>query len=116
VPGSLSEQVRNRLVALFSRMRSGRGFLNDVEDLRTGPDLKRLPAAVTQAALVIAGRHDGGVPFAHARALTAALRRAELVESRADSHFVWFADDWPTIAEGIRSFLRAGPDSASDSR
>ena len=47
---------RTALATLFSPMRSGRGFLND---LHTTPD-------VGQPTLVIATRNDRGVPFAHA--------------------------------------------------
>ena len=39
------------------------------------------------------------MPFAHAEALTAAIRQARLVESHADSHLIWLARDWPDIAE-----------------
>jgi hypothetical protein len=65
---------------------------------------------------VIATRRDGGVPFAHAQSLAAAIRRAELVESLADSHFIWFGPDWPTIAERIRVFLATGPPPTPDGR
>jgi len=113
VVAGLGPEHRATVISLFSRMRSGHGFLNDIADLRTGPDLKRLLADVAQPSLVIASRHDGAVPFAHAEALAGALRRAELVESRADSHFVWFGDDWPTIAARVRDFLRNGPPPGS---
>ncbi|MFI5911869.1 alpha/beta fold hydrolase [Dactylosporangium sp. NPDC051541] len=91
------------LLALFGAMRSGRGF---IQDLRPGPDRGR-PGR--QPALVIASRTDGGVPFAHAEALTAALPGATLVVSRAAGHFVWCSPDWPAIAERIDAFLRSPP-------
>ncbi|MGH8999583.1 MAG: alpha/beta fold hydrolase [Acidimicrobiia bacterium] len=84
-------------------MRSGQGFLND---LRPTPDVT---AAVAQPALVIATRKDGGVPFTHAESLAATIRHAQLVESQADTHFIWFGDDWPTIAQTIRAFLDTDP-------
>jgi pimeloyl-ACP methyl ester carboxylesterase len=96
--------------SLFSRMRSGRGFLND---LHTTPDVT---ADVRQPTLVIATRNDGGVPFAHAQALTAAIRHARLVESHADSHFIWHAHDWPNIAETIRVFLTRPTSAPADRR
>ncbi|MDG6107321.1 alpha/beta hydrolase [Dactylosporangium aurantiacum] len=89
------------LLELFGAMRSGRGF---VHDLRPAPDVT---ASVRQPALVIASRDDGGVPFAHARALTAGLPHAALVESGAAGHFVWCAPDWPRVAARIVTFLRA---------
>jgi pimeloyl-ACP methyl ester carboxylesterase len=103
VIAGLNAEQRTALATLFSRMRSGRGFLND---LRTTPDIT---ADVSQPTLVIATRHDGGVPFAHAQALTAAIRHARLVESHADSHLIWLARDWPNIAETIRIFLTTDP-------
>jgi pimeloyl-ACP methyl ester carboxylesterase len=103
VMAGLNSEQRTDLATLFSRMRSGRGFLND---LRTTPDIT---ADVSQPTLVIATRHDGGVPFAHAQALTAAIRHARLVESHADSHLIWLAHDWPNIAETIRIFLTTDP-------
>src|SRR6266545_4009186 len=100
---ALRPEDRAMVVALFSQMRSGRGFRND---LRPTPDLT---ADVSQPTLVIATRHDGGVPFAHAQSLAAAIRHAELVESEADSHLIWLGQDWPSIAETIRAFLTTDP-------
>jgi pimeloyl-ACP methyl ester carboxylesterase len=99
VMADLRAEDRATLIALFSRMRSGRGFLND---FRPTPDPT---AEVCQPTLVIATRSDGGVPFDHAQSLAAAIRFAELLESGADSHFIWFGPDWPTIAEKILAFL-----------
>ena len=101
---------RAALLALFARMRSRRGFLND---LRSTPDIT---ARVNQPTLVIATRTDGGVPFAHARSLANSIHHAELVESRAHSHFVWLGADWPAIAEQILAFLDTDPPAAGPSR
>ena len=65
---------------------------------------------------VIATCSDGGVPFDHAQSLAAAIRGAELAESTADSHFMWFGRDWPAIAETILTFLAVDPLSAGDPR
>ena len=96
---TLSNEDRAALLAVCRRLRSGSGFLND---LRPTPDVCD---EVTQPTLVIATRHDGGVPFTHAEALATAIRRAELVESGAASHFIWFSADWPAIAERITAFV-----------
>jgi pimeloyl-ACP methyl ester carboxylesterase len=67
-------------------------------------------ADVCQPTLVVATRNDGGVPFAHAQSLAAAIRRAELVESRADSHFIWLGADWSRSPSGSApSSPRRGP-------
>ncbi len=99
VVAALHPDDRAMLLALFAQMRSGRGFLND---LRPTPDVT---ARVDQPTLVIATRTDRGVPFAHAQSLASNIRHAELVESRAHSHFVWLGPDWPAIAERIHAFL-----------
>jgi pimeloyl-ACP methyl ester carboxylesterase len=115
VLAALRVEDRAWLVALFARMRSSRGFLND---LRATPDATAA-AEVGQPTLVIATRNDGGVPFAHAQSLVAAIRHAELVESRAESHLIWLGSDWPAIAETIRVFLTidtTGPPPAPDRR
>lgn len=108
VVGALGTEERSMLLALFGQMRSGRGFLND---LRATPDVA---ARVEQPTLVIATRTDRGVPFTHARSLASAIRHAELVESRAHSHFVWLGPDWSAIAERMWTFLDAAAPSPPD--
>jgi pimeloyl-ACP methyl ester carboxylesterase len=103
VVAALRAEDRAMLLALFTQMRSGRGFLND---LRPTPDVT---ARIDRPTLVIATRTDRGVPFAQARSLAGSIRHAELVESHADSHLVWLGPDWPAIAERIRAFLAAAP-------
>ena len=102
VVARLATQDRRTLIELFSRMRSGAGF---VHDLAAVPDMT---GEVGQPTLVIATRRDGSVRFEHATALTAAIRHSRLVESQADTHFVWFGPDWPQIGEKIRAFLATG--------
>lgn len=99
VVAALSTEERGMLIELFSRMRSGRGFRNDLAVVRD--DL----AEVAQPTLVIASRNDGSVPFAHAEALAAMLPHGDLLESNADSHFIWLGRDWPAISGEIRGFL-----------
>jgi pimeloyl-ACP methyl ester carboxylesterase len=113
VVAGLRPEDRTRLVALFSRMRSGRGFTRDLKELATTGDLASHAGQVSQPALVIATRQDAAVRFAHARALAAALPHAELLESRADSHLIWFGRDWPLISERIHAFLTEGPSRTS---
>ncbi|MEV7891740.1 alpha/beta fold hydrolase [Streptomyces sp. NPDC002817] len=101
----LRAEDRAELITLFSRMRSGRGFLRDLKALETTAELTRHAGQAYQPSLVIATCQDGAVPFAHARALVATLRQAELIESWASGHFIWFGQDWPAIADRIRDFL-----------
>jgi pimeloyl-ACP methyl ester carboxylesterase len=101
VVAGLSEQAGAELIALFGLMRSGQGFLADMLPV---PDCA---GKVTQPTLVIASRSDRSVPFAHAESLVAAMPRAELVESQADGHFIWFGRDYPAIVAKIEDFLAA---------
>ena len=113
VVAGLRPEDRERLLALFSRMRSGRGFTRDLKELATTGDSVGHAGRVSQPALVIATRQDAAVRFVHARALAAALPHAELLESHADSHLIWFGQDWPLISERIHAFLAEGPSRTS---
>lgn len=99
VLAGLSAAERATLIGLFAAMRSGGGF---VADMLPVPDCA---AQVTQPTLIIATRQDGSVPFAHAESLLAAIPHAELVDSRADSHLIWFGADYARVASHIRNFL-----------
>ena len=103
VVSRLDAEDRRTLIGLFTRMRSGAGFIHDLTPV---PDLA---GEVGQPTLVIATRNDGAVGFAHAEALTAAIRHSRLIESHADTHFVWFGPDWPEVGGRIRAFLAAEP-------
>jgi pimeloyl-ACP methyl ester carboxylesterase len=103
VVGALRPEDREQLLSLFSQMRSGHGFLND---LRPTPDHT---AQIDQPTLVIATRTDAGVPFHHAQSLASTIRNAQLIESRAHTHCIWLGPDWPAIAEQVRLFLHTIP-------
>lgn len=97
---ALTQQNCEDLAAAASQLRSGRGFLRDL-------DLLRSPRAwrPQQDALVIHSRRDGSVPFSHAEELAAMLPQATLMETSAEHHLIWFASDWPRVASRIRAFL-----------
>ncbi|GIF45936.1 pimeloyl-ACP methyl ester carboxylesterase [Asanoa ferruginea] len=99
VLAALSDEDRAALVDLFTHMRSGRGFRNDLRPTRD------VTAQIDQPTLVIATRTDRGVPFAHAESLASTIRHATLVESHAHTHVIWLSPDWPPIAARIRAFL-----------
>lgn len=108
VVAALDQKDRDALLALFSRMRSGHGFSNDLRTTtRVPPDAQEAAAHAIQPALVIATGRDGQVPYAHAESLVANLPRAQLVTSEAETHFLWFGRDYPEIARRIRDFLKA---------
>jgi hypothetical protein len=49
------------------------------------------------------------VPLAHAESLAAGIPHAELVQSEADSHFIWYSSDYAVIADRIERFLSSDP-------
>ena len=100
VLAALRDDERAALVALYSQMRSGAGFLNDLRSF----DAAR-PEPIKQPTLLIASRNDKAVPITHAQSLASAIPHAELLVSQADSHLVWFGSDYPVIADKIRAFL-----------
>lgn len=103
VIASLSDQDRAAMLAVFSGMRSGHGFLND---LSSGPALMQ---EIGQPTLIIASRYDGSVPLSHAESLAVGIPHAELVESEADSHLIWYGGDYAVIADRIERFLSSDP-------
>lgn len=101
VLADLDETERTELVSLFSRMRSGHGFLNDVTTA-ADPDVA---SRVTQPTLVIASQSDGAVPIANASQLVTSIRDARLVVSGALSHFIWFGSAASPLDREIHAFL-----------
>ncbi|MGH8836906.1 MAG: alpha/beta fold hydrolase [Actinomycetes bacterium] len=99
----LSEHERATLAGLFARMRSGCGFVTDL-------DFARRPMAVTiaQPVLVIASRGDKAVPLTQAESLKERLDRATLMLADTSSHFLWFGPGSGEVADQIRMFLRDG--------
>jgi len=83
-------------------MRSGAGFAADLRAMAGGTG--QVPP-VSGPTLVIAAPDDGAVPFAHARALVAAIPGAQLIVSQAPSHFIWLGEDYSAVADGITDFL-----------
>jgi pimeloyl-ACP methyl ester carboxylesterase len=102
VVASLGQDTQQAIVGLFTKMRSGHGFLNDLRQLRHA---QVGPTHVSQPALVVASRSDGSVPFVHAEALARRLAHSELLVSEADTHFVWFGSDYSVIANRIAAFV-----------
>nr|WP_277348051.1 alpha/beta fold hydrolase [Streptomyces sp. HNM0574] len=106
VLAELDAADREQLAALLGRMRSGAGFATDLRYLAGGA--QPLLAEVRVPALVVAGRADGAVPFAHAEALAAALPRARLLVSEAGSHLLRFGRDAARTGAETARFVTGG--------
>lgn len=100
VLAAAGEHGRAELAELFTLMRSGSGFHNDLRHTRpvTPPD-------VSVPTLVVTSRADAAVPFSHAESLRHEIPGAELLVSEAESHLGWFSPAYRPVAERVRRFL-----------
>ena len=80
----MDDETRDRYLAAFRSLWSGRGFACDL-----GHDSPS-DAPILQPTLILRGAHDRPVPPAHAARLAALAPHHELVEVDAESHFIWF--------------------------
>lgn len=96
----LTESERAELVELFSRMRSGRGFREDLRYGRQPPVL-----TISQPTLIIASSGDGAVPIEQAESLANAIDGAELAVLDTDSHLIWFGPGSSAVENRVRAFL-----------
>jgi len=99
VVAGLSASDRTALVSVFRRMRSGRGFAND---LRPVADVS---GDVGQPVLIVASRHDGAVSPEHSGRLAAQLADARLVMVDAESHLLWFGPHADQARAAVHEFL-----------
>jgi pimeloyl-ACP methyl ester carboxylesterase len=92
---------------LFRHMRSGTGFINDLQQAR--PDrgwYRRLVQnEITCPTLVTASRHDGGVAFAHAQDYAGTIPGATLIELSAPSHLFWLGPARAEAQAAVSEFL-----------
>lgn len=102
VLADLSPAERVRVRNLFSRMRSGQGFRQDVQHV-PDPALER---AVRVPSLVVASPDDAVLPFAHAEHLAHAIDGAELVASPSLSHLLWFGSGAGATGAAVAAFLQ----------
>jgi len=103
----LSPADRDEARALFLRMRSDSGFVND---LRQGQ--QRWAAARREAVsnvrcptLVTGSRHDRGVAFAHAEDFANTIPDADLVELDSPSHIFWIGPGRARLVSIVGSFI-----------
>jgi pimeloyl-ACP methyl ester carboxylesterase len=94
---------------LFQTMRSGSGFVNDLQQAR--PDRASYRGLVQSRTscptLVTASRHDAGVAFAHADDFARTIPRATLVELDAPSHLFWLGPAHAGAQAAVSAFMGA---------
>ena len=96
----MDNETRDRYLAAFRSLWSGRGFVCDLT--HDSPS----DAPITQPTLILRGLYDRPVPPAHAARLAALASDHELVEVDAESHFIWFGRASSEVSDRRLAFLR----------
>lgn len=97
----MDDVTRDRYLAAFGSLWSGRGFACDLS--HDSPS----DAPILQPTLILRGAHDRAVPPAHAARLAALAPHHELVEVDAESHFIWFGRAAGEVWDRRLAFLRS---------
>jgi len=100
VVSEMDELTRDRYLAAFGSLSSGRGFACDLS--HDSPS----DAPILQSTLILRGAHDRAVPPGHAARLAALAPHHELVEVDAESHFIWFGRAAGEVWNRRLGFLR----------
>ena len=105
--GALSAADREQMRELFSQMRSGSGFNNDMRyATRAGTSVRRAAQLhVGCPTLITASRSDRGVSWSHAEDFAATIPNAQLQEVPAASHLFWIGPTRPQMISVISEFL-----------
>lgn len=102
-----SVEDKRRARELFRTMRSGSGFVNDLQQAR--PDrasYRRLVQTQTTCPTLVTGsRHDAGVAFAHAQDYAGTIPGAVLVELDAPSHLFWLGPARDEAQAAVSDFM-----------
>lgn len=102
-----SVEDKRRARELFRTMRSGSGFVNDLQQAR--PDrasYRRLVQTQTTCPTLVTGsRHDAGVAFAHAQDYAGTIPGAVLVELDAPSHLFWLGPAREEAQAAVSDFM-----------
>lgn len=96
----MDAQQRHALIQVFTQMRSGSGFLND---LKITEDIA---SAVTVPTLILHSRYDKSVPLSHPRLLAQQIPHSRLCLSEAESHMLWFSSHYAELRQVMDDFLR----------
>ncbi|QCO98259.1 alpha/beta hydrolase [Arthrobacter sp. 24S4-2] len=106
-----SGEDKRRARELFRTMRSGSGFVNDLQQAR--PDrasYRRLVQTRTSCPTLVTGsRHDAGVSFAHAEDYADTIPGAMLVELAGPSHLFWLGPTQAQAQAAVTDFMASNP-------
>lgn len=106
-----SAEDKRRARELFQTMRSGSGFVNDLQQARPDRATYRwlVQTRTRCPTLVTASRHDAGVAFAHAEDYAETIPGAVLVELAAPSHLFWLGPAHEEARAAISAFMESRP-------
>jgi pimeloyl-ACP methyl ester carboxylesterase len=104
-----SDEDRTLARELFTTMRSGAGFVNDLRQGRRDRSAYRrlLQTQIRCPTLVTASREDAGVAFTHAEDFADTIPTATLVELEAPSHLFWIGPARAQVQGVVSSFITA---------
>ena len=100
---TINGQQRASLIRVLKQLRSGHGFLNDIQ--HTVGDLSGINAPT----LIIHSKYDGGVDLSHPRFLTDHIPNNTLFISEAENHMFWYSDYYSEIKAEMKRFLDSLP-------
>jgi pimeloyl-ACP methyl ester carboxylesterase len=104
-----SEEDRSHARELLQTMRSGAGFVVDLQQGHSerGAYRRLFQAKVSCPTLVTASRDDAGVAFAHAEDFAHIIPTATLVELDAPSHLFWIGPAHAQVQAAVSAFITA---------
>ena len=102
-----SAEDKRRARELFRTMRSGTGFVNDLQQARPDRASYRqlVQTRISCPTLVTASRHDAGVAFAHAEDYAGTIPGAKVVELTAPSHLFWLGPAREEAQAAVSAFM-----------
>jgi pimeloyl-ACP methyl ester carboxylesterase len=97
----MSQEDSAFFTRMLQSMRSGTGFLNDVEHRVDNLHTIHVPV------LAIYSPHDRNVPPNNAQRIAREIARSELYETPADTHLIWIGRYAEDVWQKRRAFLEA---------
>jgi hypothetical protein len=89
-------------------MRSGAGFVNDLQQARSDrAAYRRRFQTKVRCPTLTASRDDAGVAFAHAEDFADTIPTATLVELDAPTHLFWIGPRHAQVQAALRAFFTA---------
>jgi len=105
VVSGLSPENYDAMVGLFSQLRSGAGFMNDLSQAQE----QKSELDIEVPTLIIHSKYDGSVPLHHPQSLAKKIKSSELMLSEAESHMIWFSTHYSEVEKTMAKFILEHP-------